>query len=246
MFGFVTLVTKDRYVPGAMVLAASLRRVNTKHPIYVIVSSNGLSEHSRGLLANSFDRVIELDVLKSHQTQNLELLGRTDLAETWTKLHVFNPIHFPGIDAIAYLDADTLPQKNIDDIFDYVKDAVFAAAPDVGWPDCFNSGVFVTQPSHLLFDSIMKFLRVHGSFDGGDQGILNAFFSNWSLDRDRQPDAYPTRRLPFSFNVTPSANYTYLPAFNQHRHSIRVLHFIGPSKPWDYTRDSNGLVQTFG
>lgn len=34
--------------------------------------------------------------------------------------------------------------RNCDELFDRDE---FSAAPDAGWPDCFNSGVFVFKPS---------------------------------------------------------------------------------------------------
>jgi len=40
----------------------------------------------------------------------------------------------------VFLDADTLVLDNVDELFERPE---LAAAPDVGWPDCFNSGVFV-------------------------------------------------------------------------------------------------------
>ena len=36
----------------------------------------------------------------------------------------------------VFLDADTLVLQNIDDLFSREE---LSAAPDVGWPDCFNS-----------------------------------------------------------------------------------------------------------
>lgn len=35
-----------------------------------------------------------------------------------------------------------------------------------------------------------------------------------------------------SYNVTPSAAYTYRPAYQRYGHKINVVHFIGPNKPW--------------
>lgn len=34
------------------------------------------------------------------------------------------------------------------------------------------------------------------------------------------------------YNVTPSAAYTYKPAYQRYGHKINVVHFIGPNKPW--------------
>jgi hypothetical protein len=49
---------------------------------------------------------------------------------------------------------------------------------------------------------------------GGDQGLLNEFFSDWKENSHR--------RLPFIYNVTPNAggSGTYVPAY--HRLVFRV------------------------
>jgi len=52
---------------------------------------------------------------------------------------------------------------NIDDLFDREE---LSAAPDVGWPDCFNSGVFVFRPSNDTYASLLQFALTTGSFDG--------------------------------------------------------------------------------
>ena len=43
---------------------------------------------------------------------------------------------------------------------------------------------------------------------GGDQGLLNSFFSNW-----RTADI--SRHLSFIYNMNSNASYTYAPAFQQ-------------------------------
>lgn len=115
--------------------------------------------------------------------------------------------------------------KNSDELFEREE---FSAAPDVGWPDCFNSGVFVFKPSVETFGKLIQFSDTVGSFDGkclrkkvwtsndsvshqilgGDQGLLNQFFSSWSTS-----DA--SKRLPFVYNTASSATYSYLPAFRR-------------------------------
>ena len=52
---------------------------------------------------------------------------------------------------------------NIDDLFEREE---LSAAPDVGWPDCFNSGVFVFRPSNDTYSSLLQFALTTGSFDG--------------------------------------------------------------------------------
>ena len=53
--------------------------------------------------------------------------------------------------------------SNIDDLFDREE---LSAAPDPGWPDCFNTGVFVFQPSMETYEKLMQYSTEHGSFDG--------------------------------------------------------------------------------
>lgn len=52
---------------------------------------------------------------------------------------------------------------NIDELFDREE---LSAAPDPGWPDCFNSGVFVFRPSLETYARLLEYCSEHGSFDG--------------------------------------------------------------------------------
>lgn len=54
-----------------------------------------------------------------------------------------------------------------------------AAVADLGWPDFFNSGVFVFVPSEVTYRQLCEFAVTIGTFDGGDQGLLNLFFADW-------------------------------------------------------------------
>lgn len=61
-------------------------------------------------------------------------MKRPDLNAALTKINVWKQTQFRKI---VYLDADTVALRAPDELFD--TDADFAAASDVGWPDCFNS-----------------------------------------------------------------------------------------------------------
>ena len=54
-------------------------------------------------------------------------------------------------------------QQNIDELFEREE---LSAAPDVGWPDCFNSGVFVFVPSQQTYAALLQFACEQRSFDG--------------------------------------------------------------------------------
>ena len=101
--------------------------------------------------------------------------------------------------------------------------------------------MFVLKPNSHTFKSLLNFAKQNGSFDGGDQGLLNSFFSTWSTGKTKQ-GVLPSSRLPFTYNVTPSATYSYLPAYMKYYNDIHVVHFIGAIKPWNLDRFDNGIV----
>lgn len=242
-YAFATLLTSDSYLPGALVLASSLRSTITRYPLICLYPTNALSQGALSALQQAYDRIVEVPLLRSASTDNLQLLGRTELDITFTKLHVFNP-EVTGCEKIAFMDADVMVTRNVDALFDYLDgDTVFAAAPDIGWPDCFNSGVFVCKPSTDIFQGLVRMATADGSFDGGDQGVLNSYFSSWASGVPRSGSSFHrTARLPFTYNVTPTSFYSYLPALVHFYKDISAVHFIGPNKPWKMPRTGDGAV----
>lgn len=228
---WVTLATNDSYALGAIVLANSLKRSGTTRKIVIMITSEGLSEPMRHQLSDVFDEVVNVDTLDSKDVVNLALLERPELGITFTKLQCWNLVQYTKC---VFLDADTMVMKNSDELFNREE---LSAAPDAGWPDCFNSGVFVFKPSTETFGSLMEHAASHGSFDGGDQGLLNTFFSDWST-KDI------SKHLPFLYNMCATATYTYLPAFRHFGHNVKIIHFLGTSKPWHVKFDQQGTPQS--
>ena len=189
--------------------------------------------------------------MDSNDTINLTLLKRPELGVTFSKLHCWKLIQYKKC---VFLDADCLAIKNVDDLFERDE---FSAASDVGWPDCFNSGVFVFKPSLDTYSSLISFASTDGSFDGGDQGLLNSYFKNWHLEES-------SKRLPFIYNMTTNVSYSYAPAFKQYdffelvfcfkfsliifasfSDQVKIVHFIGSQKPWYYTYNrSTGRISS--
>lgn len=51
-------------------------------------------------------------------------------------------------------------------------------------------------------------LYIVSLFTGGDQGVLNSYYSGW-------PTEDISKHLPFIYNLSSIAIYSYLPAFKQ-------------------------------
>ncbi|XP_031440133.1 glycogenin-1b isoform X2 [Clupea harengus] len=206
-----------------MVLGQSLRNHKTSKQLVVMIGPY-VSDPSRAVLRQIYDEVRLVDVLDSGDRAHLAMMKRPDLGVTFTKLHCWALTHYSKC---VFMDADTLVVSNVDELFDREE---LSAAPDPGWPDCFNSGVFVFRPSKETYDKLLQFCTEHGSFDGGDQGVLNAFFSDWATTDIN-------KHLPFIYNLSSVAIYTYAPAFKQFGSNAKVVHFLGNTKPWSYTFD---------
>ncbi|XP_053614151.1 RE1-silencing transcription factor-like isoform X2 [Plodia interpunctella] len=215
---WVTLATNDSYGLGALVLAHSLRRAGSAYPSVVLITPS-VTEPMRDRLRAVFAEVVLVDVLDSRDATHLALLQRPELGITFTKIHCWGLTQY---EKCVFLDADTLIVQNCDELFEREE---LSAAPDVGWPDCFNSGVFVYRPSAETFEKLIKFAQERGSFDGGDQGLLNSFFSDWARGDIN-------KHLPFLYNVTSAAFYSYLPALKHYGQNLKIIHFIGAAKPW--------------
>ncbi|KAJ8350759.1 hypothetical protein SKAU_G00258890 [Synaphobranchus kaupii] len=215
---FVTLATNDAYSQGALVVGKCLRRHGTSRQTVVMVTSH-VSQGARAALARVFHQVKEVEVLDSSDWARLIMMGRPELGVTLTKLHCWALTEYSKC---VFLDADVLVLCNVDELFDRQE---FSAAPDPGWPDCFNSGVFVFRPSLQTHNQLLQWARERGSFDGGDQGLLNSFFSGWATEDI-------SKHLPFIYNLSTSAVYTYLPAFQQYGPEAKIVHFLGAIKPW--------------
>ena len=225
------MVTSDSYVVGALVLGHSLRRAGTTRRLVCMVTPC-LAYDSVASLREVWE-IRTVAPLDSGDIRSLQLLGRPELGPTFTKIRLWTLTEFRKV---VFLDADILVLRSIDDLFEREE---FSACADVGWPDCFNSGLFVCRPSLETFAELMSLAMNQGSFDGGDQGLLNTFFANWSTGPG-------DRRIPFTYNLTFNACYSYAPAFAKYKDQVRAVHFIGTTKPWNFTRFSDGQVAPRG
>ncbi|KAF9460095.1 hypothetical protein BDZ94DRAFT_1266657 [Collybia nuda] len=223
-YAFVTLVSSDSYLPGALAVAGALKDVHPSPPVppevpfqtVCLVTPETVDVSTIKLLRGAFEIVIGVEVIGQEDEKGLKLLGRLDLNTVLTKLHIFRLTQFSKI---IFLDADVLPIRPLSHLFSLPHE--FSASPDVGWPDIFNSGVLVLSPGEEKFTQLTDLLASKGSWDGGDQGILNEWRGgNWN-------------RLSFTYNTTPTAAYTYAPAYERFGAQISAIHFIGPNKPWN-------------
>jgi glycogenin glucosyltransferase len=196
----------------------------------VLITLDTLSADTIAQLKTLYDYLIPVERIRTPSPANLYLMGRPDLSFAFTKIALWRQTQFRKI---VYLDADVVALRALDELFDI--DAPFAAAPDIGWPDAFNSGVMVISPDMGEYWALQTMAATGDSFDGADQGLLNQYFEH-----------RPWQRLKFTYNCTPNAEYQWEPAYRHYKRDISAVHFIGKDKPWSNTRSRSGAAGVYG
>ncbi|CAM9478726.1 unnamed protein product [Hapterophycus canaliculatus] len=150
----------------------------------------------------------------------------------YTKIRVWGLVQF---DRVVYIDADALVMGNLDELFN--REVDFAAAPDVFPPDKFNAGVMVVKPSLSVLEDMRAKVDKLPSYDGGDTGFLNAYFSDWFSS----PSA---ARLPFAYNALRTVYWTTHeknPGYWEAIGLVKIIHFCSSPKPWEESKRKGDL-----
>lgn len=233
---FVTYIATDDYLPGVLTLNKSLKTFDNDAPL-VVITTDQLSEKSKKILEVVDCRVIIVSeiVKPSIDTNSLQVFNH------YTKLRIFELDEY---EKIVFLDADLLICDNIESLFSALHMSSVVAGgliEENKWVDL-NGGLLVIEPSKALFKKIHISLNYLLSSDGTDQGILQAFFSNWREDKELH--------LDHKFNVPAAYIDTYCDKFNfdfSYKEgilytNISVIHFWGPIKPWHVDTDSYNFI----
>uniref|UniRef100_A0A5F9CQK0 Glycogenin 1 n=1 Tax=Oryctolagus cuniculus TaxID=9986 RepID=A0A5F9CQK0_RABIT len=164
---FVTLTTNDAYAEGALVLGSSLTQHRTSQSLAVLTAPH-VSDTMRKPLDIVSDEVTTVDILDSGDSAHLTLMKRPELGVALTKLHCWSLTQYSKC---VFVGADTLVLANIDAVFE----RELSAAPDPGWPDRLNPGVFVYQPSVETYNQLLHV--------ASERGMLHLCSNNLALPK---------------------------------------------------------------
>jgi alpha-N-acetylglucosamine transferase len=202
---YVTFTTQA-YLHGTRVLARSLGKTTCTKLIIMVCDPS---------LKSAFSDLKNVDVRLVPEIKNPNFSSkRKRFQQVYTKLNCFGLVDF---ERLIFLDSDMVVLKSLEHLFLLEE---FSACPDWGEVlslNRFNSGLFVFTPSNEIYTDMMEKIKLIDSYDGGDQGFLNDYFSGWKC---LHPSYNMLRRFAILFPYA-------LPLGE-----IRVVHLVG-KKPWE-------------
>ena len=237
---YITLVMLgDNYIPGALVLAHSLRRTNTTAKI-VCMCTNDLSTEGIDQLKQIYDDIIIIDYI-SETNINYGFTKNHSSYVKWVdkSFTKFNCIKLIQYKKICFLDADMIPIQNIDHLFNYSTfTGIYSSYADITNPNGgkipfdikakflsrhpMRGSIFILEPSLNDYNRIIDLLKYSYKFKnfntkaGPDEFILSLYY--WKK----------LRYLHRGYSITYGAeDKMKIP-----KSSVFVLNFIG-TKPWE-------------
>ena len=229
-YSYVTLLTNDSYAYGVILLLESMKKVNTKYPLHVLITED-VSLPTIEILNQldvTYELVDKIEMPKELMDYNMAI--NPSVAGTWrycwTKFHIFHQNQF---DKIIFLDADIMLLKNIDHLF---KKSHMTGAIDGEyfnlWPDWdhINAGCIVIEPSEKTFNDIVNFassLKIDElpNYIIADQEVINLYYKDWPKQKECHLNKY--------YNIFPP--YVLPQMTEDIKENAYFLHFVG-RKPW--------------
>ena len=232
-YSYVTILTNDEYLYGVMLLSETLKQVNSKYPLTVLITDDvgaPTCEIMRQLGINYelIDTISMPDVLYE---ENIKI--HRQFTNTWrncfTKFKIFDLTQF---DKIIFLDADVMVLKNLDDLFarSHMTACIDGEYFNI-WPDYlhFNAGCMVIEPSHETYLNLLETLKTinHNEYKRleviADQEVLNFYYKDWAKKKELHLNKY--------YNIF--APYIQDDQVQDIEQNAYFIHFIG-RKPWRF------------
>jgi alpha-N-acetylglucosamine transferase len=258
---YVTLITKDQYLAGTLVLNHTLQAVQSKYPL-VVMYTTALSTRSKEILQSKGLKLVEIESLNPPEGAH-DLKGfDARFADTWTKLRSFGLTDY---ERVVMLDSDMVVRKNMDELFDIDLSADQIAAAHAcacnprkfshypaDWIPANCAHTAVTHPTGApvtppLFSSITQ-PRPHALLNSGlvvlnpSQSLFEALVTYLATSPKIASFSFPDQDLLAHFfeGKWKSLNWYYnalKPLKFIHEplwddSEVRCLHYILPEKPW--------------
>jgi len=161
-----------------------MKKLKTKYPMWCMVGP-GISIECEQWLAKWYDKIvkvpfIEHEVIDMKSKKQREIYGSW-ISKSFTKCHIFNPDTFP-VEKLIFLDADSLPVENIDDLFEIQAPALTYSSPWVA-PYAAKKAIMSNNPyGEMKHGSIVAPSKIRNGFSS-ILGIANMMLISPSVEQ---------------------------------------------------------------
>ena len=238
MQAYVTLLSNRNYLEGVLVLNETLKQVQSRYPLYCVLSL-GVEEEVIPVLEKKGIRYIRLnkkvfDGVVSSNSKHADW-DYSNWNYTFDKLLIWGLVQF---EKLVFLDSDMIVTNNIDHLFDCkpftasLAGVLFPTNHDIR---ILNSGLMVVEPNGEIEEAMIKIAKKlipkmqAKNLPLGDQDVINAYFPDWFEHKDLILDDGYNLYAHYLQSYIRHEGY----AVNvQGKRKIYVIHFVGKEKPW--------------
>lgn len=229
LYSYIAFITNSKYLPGLKVLYKSLKKTNPIYPFHVVIPSNSsyrFTEQIKRIVSE--EEILYCDYFEIENQVKHEKYGYW--SETFFKLNAARLLKFSKI---VVLDLDLLILHNIDNLFNYPNLSACVSCQIVrkDWT-MFNSGVLVIEPNLAFYNELVKLAAECKKNDKfgeiGDQDIFQMYIPDWPQMNQLH--------VPEQFNEYYRCVGALAKTLPNGWKDIKVIHYWGPKKPWDYKR----------
>ena len=254
---YVWLLMKgDRYAPGVLVSAYSVKRNNPKADIVCMVTKD-VTKNTIKQLKIVFDKVITVPYLTYNSreliTKRQESKYRKWINQSYTK---WNSINLTKYKKIFFLDADTIATKKLDHVFNLATPAGVFSNPWLRFQKDYYRYHNKKYNSHISKHLIRKGLFNRGFVAYATSILLSPNKENYNKlkfmlkklqpigfnsysGQDEQTIAYFYSLYNYGpktdwKNIT--SDYNFIPWRTKDYKKIHVIHYFGDYLPWEISR----------
>lgn len=231
---YLTALTNERYIPGVMALARSLRQVGTAYELAVMIPAEkaetlGAALRDYGVLDIPGVLLLPKENIRLAQMDTVVEQKYVYWMETFFKLQAAGCTEY---DKIILLDCDQMVVRNIDHLFEKPPFTATTCGRCVheDWVTL-SSGLLVLEPSAALHERLIslivpaiEFKKSNGQ-QAGDQDVFKMAMPEW---RNR-PDLY----IPEQYNICWGWIGDLCRKEGITPKDFYMIHFPGREKPWD-------------
>jgi len=257
---YVTLLTKTAYLPGTLVLELTLRSVNSRYPLVVMVTP-ALPQEARDVLNRKGIAMVEVNRLMPEERVHKLAPHDARFHDTWTKLRGFEMVDYGRI---VLLDSDMIVMRNMDELMDLSLPKDWIAAAHVcacnprkfphypaDWipENCAHTSVVpnptgITSPPAITDSSPRPYTLLNSGLVVLNPSLelanaITHYLSTSPLvpgfsfpDQDLLAAFFKGRwkPLPWCYNALKTLRIIHKPLWRDEE--VRCLHYILPDKPW--------------